>query len=267
MTKNRGAAIGLLLMLGLAVYAMTQNFSSQPSSWLKEFWDWTTHDPVSFYTFTLAVFTGVLGCVSIIQIRFLTRADGTARIAADAAKKSADVAERALVAGRRAWLSIYDLRVVHPTRITEEGANIALGFTVKNLGETPATSVWVDAASAFIKSYLAASETFRIKMRAHVVAGIPGPIIFPNDAASIPRLMWFIDGEDVKRALRTQGTDGQKFLDFALFAATSYKIVGDDSPHLTFIPCDWLNIPVGLELGQGEVIDLGPAPFGQSIAD
>jgi hypothetical protein len=55
-----------------------------------EFWQWTTHDAVSFYTFVLAIFTGVLGSVAIVQIRYLIRADKTARVAADAAKKSAD---------------------------------------------------------------------------------------------------------------------------------------------------------------------------------
>jgi hypothetical protein len=48
----------------------------------------------AIFTGVLALFTAVLTSVSFIQIRFLIKADETARISADAAKQSADVAER-----------------------------------------------------------------------------------------------------------------------------------------------------------------------------
>ena len=54
------------------------------------FWEWTTHDSVSFYTFMLALFTGVLS-VSTIMLWFATR-------------RTALIAERVLTEYERPWL-------------------------------------------------------------------------------------------------------------------------------------------------------------------
>ena len=100
------------------------------------------------------------------------------------ARHSADVAERALVASRRAWLSIENLKIIHPTEITEGGARIRVSFTVKNFGQTPAIGVWLNAAHWFYsgpETYVSASEKFVAGMR-NVAAGIFGPIMFPNEA-------------------------------------------------------------------------------------
>lgn len=57
----------------------------------------TFKDPVAFWTLVLAVTNTVVIKVALKQIGFLVKADQTARIAADAAKKAADVAEKSLV--------------------------------------------------------------------------------------------------------------------------------------------------------------------------
>lgn len=59
---------------------------------LCRFWNWTTGDAISFYTSVLALFSGVLVGISVIQIRFLIRADQTATISARAAERSAKAA-------------------------------------------------------------------------------------------------------------------------------------------------------------------------------
>src|SRR6202035_4014094 len=53
-------------------------------------WDRTFDDPVAFYTLVLGIFTALLVAVAGIQIRYLIRTDKTARISAEAAKKSDD---------------------------------------------------------------------------------------------------------------------------------------------------------------------------------
>lgn len=58
----------------------------------ESFWDRTWSDPLDLYTLLLAVFTGALVIVSAVQIRFLIRADKTAKISADAAYLSARAA-------------------------------------------------------------------------------------------------------------------------------------------------------------------------------
>jgi hypothetical protein len=65
----------------------------------------SAEDRVADYTFWLMVFTAALATISAIQIWFLIRSDNTARMSAEAAKKSAEVAEAALVAGTRAIVS------------------------------------------------------------------------------------------------------------------------------------------------------------------
>jgi hypothetical protein len=101
---------------------------------LSDAWNWTTQDPVSFYTFILAIFTGVLGVTAFVQIRYLRKADETARIAADAAKKSADagkisadhipLVERAYIFGG-------------PSKINTENDITSLKISVDNSGRTP----------------------------------------------------------------------------------------------------------------------------------
>jgi hypothetical protein len=51
---------------------------------------WVPTDSVGLYTLVLCVFTGILAIVSIFQGVMLLRSDKTARLAAEAAKKSAD---------------------------------------------------------------------------------------------------------------------------------------------------------------------------------
>lgn len=123
MLKNRAAILGLLLMLGIAVFAAWQEFSSRAvqyqsilnpadpnagheqvdenklgTAWSRiadvatRFWRWTTAEPVALYTAVLSFFSGVLVVVSFVQIRYLIRADKTARISAIAANLSARAA-------------------------------------------------------------------------------------------------------------------------------------------------------------------------------
>jgi hypothetical protein len=69
-------------------------YQSKHDNIFADAWNWTTQDPVSFYTSVLALFTGALVIVSAIQIRFLIRAEITARRAAIAARRSAIAARK-----------------------------------------------------------------------------------------------------------------------------------------------------------------------------
>jgi len=102
-----------------------------------EFWQWTTHDAVSFYTFVLAIFTGILGSVAIVQIRYLSRADETARMAAEAAKKSANASLLAL----RPWVSCEAKIISDLTYRSNGDPCITIRFILKNNGHSPAMGV------------------------------------------------------------------------------------------------------------------------------
>lgn len=67
---------------------------------------WVPIDSVGLYTLVLAVFTGLLAIVAGVQGFFMLRADKTARIAATAAKESADVARDSLIYTQRAYVRV-----------------------------------------------------------------------------------------------------------------------------------------------------------------
>ncbi len=104
----------LAVTLGLASFAVRQpaqgpqqderGASAQQEQHTQEgkesLWHPSTYEPITALTVALVVFTAVLAVVAIIQIRFLARADETARIAANAAKRSAD----ALITLERPWM-------------------------------------------------------------------------------------------------------------------------------------------------------------------
>jgi hypothetical protein len=92
---------------------------------LFRFWQWITADPSAFFTFILAA-------VAIIQIAFLIRADKTARLAANAAKKAAD----ATVA-----LEIPHLFISRREMIEMPGQPFVLKYGIENAGKTPASLI------------------------------------------------------------------------------------------------------------------------------
>lgn len=115
----------------------------------KTLWDRTTDDPVAFFTFVLAVFTGSLVIVTGTQIGFLIRADKTARTSADAAKAAA-VASR-----RQAKTSAMQMASAFPPRINvrhmERGNTpgwVDIVYTITNDGHSPANIV--DGKLAFL---------------------------------------------------------------------------------------------------------------------
>jgi hypothetical protein len=72
----------------------------------KSIWEKARTDPVAFFTLWLVIFTAVLSGVSVIQLKLLVRGETVAEKSANAANKSAEIAERALIAGQRAFVSV-----------------------------------------------------------------------------------------------------------------------------------------------------------------
>jgi hypothetical protein len=94
----------------------------------------TADDRIADYTWWLTFFTAVLGGASIFQAYFLIRADATAKIAADAARKSADTAADTAKKELRAYVNVATARV-HNLEKTS-GRHIIV--ETRNFGKTPA---------------------------------------------------------------------------------------------------------------------------------
>lgn len=107
----------------------------------KSFMDRTLDDPTAFFTAALAFLTTILAGVGAVQIRYLVRADDTARMSANAARKAAEVAERTLVASNRAWLKVKPRIGSQPILIGAERVDTSIEINFQNIGNAPAIRV------------------------------------------------------------------------------------------------------------------------------
>jgi hypothetical protein len=161
-------------------------------------------EKIATYTLALAVFTAFLVLTSAFQIVYLIRAEGVAVSAAQAAKNSADIANKSLIETQRPWLVITDISV---SEIKRNGASIDITFTytIKNLGKTPATfvrrryetldSVDFKAMSGVAASLEAGTRKAMTGVAAAVEAGtgrgpsyLPGMIIGPDQEKTLQKL-------------------------------------------------------------------------------
>jgi len=154
------------IILGMAGFAVRQPthgpeqnerraeaHQGQPAQEGKEsIWRPSTYEPITAFTGALVLLTFVLAGVSVVQIRFLIRADETAGTAAMAATKQAIVAEQAFAGLERPYLFISDLSYSYQSggidqpgyQGTEQADprriwfNTDLGLSVRNFGKTPA---------------------------------------------------------------------------------------------------------------------------------
>ncbi len=99
-------------------------------------------DAITCYTFWLMIFTGVLAFVALIQIYFLIKADKTAAKTAQAAKDSAEIANKTLIASQRAWIRIDQIGFGGGgLAIDANGASVSVSFRITNIGNSPAINI------------------------------------------------------------------------------------------------------------------------------
>jgi hypothetical protein len=87
-------------------------------------------------TAAIAVFTVVLAYVSYFQLREM-------REAGIDTKRSIDIAQNALVASNRPWVNA-EVQLTGPLTFDGQGAHLPIMITLKNIGHSPAISVWSD---------------------------------------------------------------------------------------------------------------------------
>lgn len=186
------------------------------------------------------------------------------RRAADAAGKMVTESERAtaaVIADQRAWLSIEDVKLKHPTKITEQGIIFGTLVTTKNYGRTPAKSVEIRLESRFDEgnpeSFRVAETRFKEMLRNHPAE--LGTLLFPQE--TFMQGDTWADGEDKIGTAMKARPNGEIKVGFTIFVGISYRVMGDESVHITYQPYSALNVPVGTEIPQGKTIALQPMPF------
>jgi hypothetical protein len=192
------------------------------------------------------------------------------RRAADAAAKMVRESEKAtaaVVADQRAWLSIEDVKLKHPTKFTEEGIIFGTLVTAKNYGRTPAKSVEIRLEGRFDQGnpepFGVAQARFKDMLRKHPAE--MGKLLFPQDTL-IQGDRW-ADGIDKIGGAITTRPNGERKVAFTIFIGVSYRVMGDDSVHITYRPYSALNVLIGTEIPEGATVDLQEMPFLAGDAD
>ncbi|MGA7564408.1 MAG: hypothetical protein WBW55_14505 [Desulfobaccales bacterium] len=109
----------------------------------ESFWERIIRDPFALFTFLLVIINFLLVASTVIQLIFLA---GTT----NAAKKSAEVAEKTLLATQRPWVAVR-MDIGSGFKFNEQGTNITIRFIVKNVGNSPAIGTNV-AAQIYLES-------------------------------------------------------------------------------------------------------------------
>jgi hypothetical protein len=159
-TAAFAAILFFLAMLGIAYYSSPRandpseeqataeqnprNQNREQSKVSPSFWSWLFPDSLSVFTLWLSISTIGLGIVAVIQLGFLSRQEGIAAAAAQAAKTSANVAERTLTELERPYIFV-DIPKFVPSPI--EGRPHNVQYVLKNYGRTPAIVRWLKASA------------------------------------------------------------------------------------------------------------------------
>lgn len=207
--KLRIPDLFLGLLLAVAIFAIGATFSSSHQSGVNQLAIrvdnrakkenspnnpeaqslWMPTDSVGLYTLVLSIFTGVLALVSIFQGVMLLRADKVSRSNAEAAKKSAEIAEQSLVATQRAFI-----RVSHFPWVWRPDSGRPGKFfyditpNIENSGNTPTSDMRIIVQSELRDTLLPDDFDFAFKwpagqtfIGAHQSIGASNQTILDND--------------------------------------------------------------------------------------
>jgi hypothetical protein len=210
-------------------------------------------------TVGLILATGVLGYFGHQQSKDMKDSLATAA-------EANHINREILISSTRAWLSVEDIKLIYPTGFSETGYQLRLSATIKNLGQSPATGVWVNFESFIAEAgepFTVARERLLAAARSH--PDFIGSTLFPRDDLVVTELT-SIGAENFHLSINTR-PDGQRKGNLTIFVTVSYQVRGDTKRHVTHHSHSFLNIPIGLELTDGQSIALPTSPFTAGTVD
>jgi hypothetical protein len=166
------------------------------------------------------------------------------KVAADAAKaaaKSAEVAENAIIAADRAWISI-KAEIIENLKFEKERIVIGVGFDMTNVGKSPATHV--DIWAEFCPDIMAAKEQGQ---KAAKIGGSLldfGVVLFGGDVEERNWRDMEFPAADFKKIISDakirRKEDGDAEAEFhttwpAIMACATYRLAGSSKTHHTVI--------------------------------
>jgi hypothetical protein len=200
-------------------------------------WDSWFPDSISLYTLFLVIFTAVLALGGVYQLKLLGRAEQIAATTAEAAKKSADIAQDTLVASNRPWISI--LQPVPDGGLTweDKGARLTISLAIRNVGKSPAFDIAVEAdqfvlgPDNFDIGAAVARHCAEVRRRqiARAASGQHGEVLFPDESLPI-RLGLLFGQEQIDAAVKNMG---QPFFSPVIVICADYRSPITKQSHTT----------------------------------
>jgi hypothetical protein len=147
----------------------------------------TADDRIAQYTLLLAIFTGALVVVSAVQINFLIRSDKTARISADAARKTVSTMEATAAHQLRAYVYVADASILE----ANSGYRPNIRITFQNYGQTPAYQVRNTSRFSVVRTENAEHFVAEVEVTSH--QSDFGPSQDKSTNLVIPHAVWTIE--------------------------------------------------------------------------
>jgi hypothetical protein len=219
----------------------------------------------------MAVFGIAATILSAIAVYLLKSTLVATRGAVREAGNANDLARESMVMSNRAWVALEKVSLLHPTAISEDGTCWQVQATGQNFGRTPAINTTVHFGYYFLEStedpFALAQSRFveqlrRESLREHQI----GPGLFPGEPFVVRELSW-VKRDAVHAAIGTNPSTGKRTVSAILFVGVSYRVIGDDAPHVTYRPYSLFNCPVGTAIPEGQEIEVSPMPFNAGITD
>lgn len=212
-------------------------------------------------TVGLIMATGVLGYFGLQQSR-----DMKASItAAEAANK---LNQEISILHRRAWLDIVEAQLVWPSGFLEDRFVYKIQYQIENFGQTLARNVEIDIMTCYLENNVETLQIAKEKAltKARQVPIELGSTLFPNDKNARGSLS-FVDGPDKFLGAMRNSPDGSRKFNVEIFITVSYRVDGDNTPHITQYIYSLLNIPIPTTIPEGRQIELKPMPFLAAVID
>jgi hypothetical protein len=216
----------------------------------KSFWQKVAADPVAAFTLCLVGIAAAQAAFFVVQLTYMRvgmedarKVATAAKVSADAALKSANAAEAALIANDRAWISIR-ADPIGPLVFEKDQIHIGIGFDLKNVGKSPATHLEIQAklCADVIAAKNKGDEV--VKSTRYQLHDIFGVVLFPDQEREddwlemqMPAAEFMDVIEATKTELAQQANpewDGSTARPGIMVCAT-YRLAGSRKPRHTVI--------------------------------
>jgi hypothetical protein len=192
-------------------------------------------DSMSIFNCLLVIATFCLFFVAIIQIGHLIKAEQIATKSADAAKDSADIAKKTLIATQRPWLSV-NLEIGSGLVFDDQGCRIVIKFRIKNVGNSPAVAVHIWSEIVLNNEITNQKRVCALygKDQIDLTQTFGGDIIFPNDeityGINLPITRAAID-QARNEIAEAHNIPVDNFISPSVVGCVSYRFAFDGSLH------------------------------------